>query len=204
VTYDVFQGTAPGAENFASPLATTAGLSSFLAPLDPGGTNATTYYFVVRASDACGNSESNNTELSIQPLLNPNGDQDGDGMPNGFEQAYGFDPFNAADANTDADGDGMSNTNEFLAGTDPTNDVSVFRITSVGVTGIDVVVTWSMGQGKTNALQSTAGDLNSSYNTNGFADIFTVTNAVTSTTNCFDIGAATNFPARYYRARVLP
>jgi hypothetical protein len=37
-----------------------------------------------------------------------------------------------------------------------------------------------------------------------FADIFTVTNTVGTTTNYLDIGAATNIPARYYRVRLVP
>ena len=111
-------------------------------------------------------------------------------------------PQAAGDA--DADGDGMSNTNEFLVGTDPTNAASAFRITSIVSSGMDVVVTWSMGPGKTNALQETAGAGGGNYQTNGFTDIFTVTNTVGTTTNYDDAGAATNFPARYYRVRLVP
>lgn len=135
-------------------------------------------------------------------LLDPNLDADGDGIPNGWEQAHGFDPLNAADANVDSDGDGMSNLQEFLAATDPTNSASAFRITSVVSTGDDILVNWMTGIGRTNALQSAAGD--GGYYTNGFADIFTVTNAVGTTTNYLDIGAATNVPSRYYRIRLVP
>ena len=39
---------------------------------------------------------------------------------------------------------------------------------------------------------------------NNFTDIFTVTNTVSTVTNYLDVGAATNFPARYYRVRLLP
>jgi hypothetical protein len=108
-----------------------------------------------------------------------------------------------AAAVVDFDGDGMSNTNEFLAGTDPTNSASAFRITGIAGTGNDVLVTWTMGSGKTNALQATAGDADSSF-TNTFADLFTVTNTVGTTTNYLDAGAATNFPSRYYRIRLVP
>jgi hypothetical protein len=54
-------------------------------------------------------------------------------------------------------------------------------------------------RGKTNALERTTGDGSGNLTTNSFADIFVVTNAVGTTTNCLDIKAATNFPARYYR-----
>lgn len=45
-------------------------------------------------------------------------DDDGDGMPNGWERTYGLDP-NLNDANLDADGDDLSNLREFLNGTEP-------------------------------------------------------------------------------------
>src|SRR5262249_7080263 len=48
-------------------------------------------------------------------------DSDKDGMPDAWEDAHGFNKFNAADATQDADGDGLTNREEFLAGTDPHN-----------------------------------------------------------------------------------
>jgi len=58
-------------------------------------------------------------------------DQDGDGMPNGYEQTHGFDPFNAADALLDADGDGVNNLHEYIAGTLPRAAGSYPKIESV-------------------------------------------------------------------------
>jgi hypothetical protein len=110
----------------------------------------------------------------------------------------------AAAASADPDGDGQNNMAEFLVGTDPTNSASAFRITSVVRTNNDVVVTWTYGPGKTNALQETAGAGDGSYQTNGFTDIFTVTNTVGTITNYLDAGGATNSPARYYRVRLVP
>ena len=109
-----------------------------------------------------------------------------------------------AAATADPDGDGLGNMQEFLASTDPTNSASSFRIISVLPSGIDLLVTWITGIGRTNGLQATAGDVSGGYNTNNFADIFTVTNAVGATTNYLDAGAATNFPTRYYRVRLVP
>ncbi len=60
------------------------------------------------------------------------------------------------------------------------------------------------GIGRTNALQSTAGSSNGSYDTNTFVDVFVVTNTLDTTTNYLDAGAATNSPIRYYRVRLVP
>ena len=81
-------------------------------------------------------------------------------------------------------------------------DPNTFRVISVTRQGNDMLITWMMGPGATNTLQATT----SGYSTNGFADIFIVTNntAVGTVTNYLDIGAATNAPARYYRARLVP
>ena len=138
-------------------------------------------------------------------VLDPNLDADGDGIANGYEQSHGLDPLNPADANADNDGDGFSNLQEFLAGTDP-NDVgsTPLRITVIARESNNIRVTWNTFPGTTNALQATAGGAGGSYSTNNFATIFTVTNTGGSTTNYLDIGGATNFPARYYRVRLVP
>ena len=136
-------------------------------------------------------------------VLDPNRDDDGDGIPNGWEQAHGLDPLNAADANVDSDGDGLTNLQEYMAGTDPNDSGSALRITSITQVDSNVLVSWMMGSGKTNALQCTGGILGS-YATNNFADIFIVTNTVGSMTNYLDVGGATNTPACYYRVRLVP
>ncbi|HTS18397.1 MAG TPA: hypothetical protein VMP11_12550 [Verrucomicrobiae bacterium] len=83
-------------------------------------------------------------------------------------------------------------------------DPNLFRITSVVRQTDDLVVTWMMGPGATNALQATTGDANGNYITNGFTDIFIVTNNPTpgTVTNYVDRGAATNGLSRYYRTRL--
>ncbi len=55
-------------------------------------------------------------------------DSDGDGIPDDWETAFGFNPASNADRNTDSDGDGMSNWAEYIAGTDPTNKLSNLRV----------------------------------------------------------------------------
>ncbi|SDZ99919.1 hypothetical protein SAMN05216562_1613, partial [Microbulbifer marinus] len=52
---------------------------------------------------------------------NADPDDDNDEMPDTWEQQYGLDPLNAADAQGDLDGDELTNHEEFIRGTDPTN-----------------------------------------------------------------------------------
>jgi len=84
-------------------------------------------------------------------------------------------------------------------------DPNAFAITSVAREGNNLRVTWLMAPGQTNALQVSSGGPHGGY-TNNFTDIFLVTNNTTAgtLTNYLDIGAATNKPSRYYRARFSP
>src|SRR5262249_40049058 len=135
-------------------------------------------------------------------IVSANLDADGDGIPNAWELAYGFDRLNPADANQDSDGDGFTNLQEYQAGTDPSNSASFLGITSITPVSSDILITWKTGIGKTNALERGSG-ASGSYS-NNFTTIFTVTNAVGTTTNYLDLGAATNSPALYYRVRLVP
>jgi hypothetical protein len=134
-------------------------------------------------------------------------DSDGDGITDWWTQLYFGHPTGLESdhsrAADDPDGDGMSNLQEYLTATDPTNGASALRITAIALEADDVRVTWTMGDGKTNALQATAGDSGGGF-TNDFADLFTVTNTVGPATNYLDIGGATNFPSRFYRIRLVP
>jgi YD repeat-containing protein len=46
-------------------------------------------------------------------------DEDGDGMPDAWENQYGFNPLDPSDAAQDANGNGISNLQEYLNGTNP-------------------------------------------------------------------------------------
>jgi hypothetical protein len=55
-------------------------------------------------------------------------DTDGDGLPDTWENLYGFDPYNPADAALDSDGDGLTNLQEYQLGTDPRDPASGLRL----------------------------------------------------------------------------
>jgi hypothetical protein len=76
-------------------------------------------------------------------VIDPNLSALGDGIPNGWKQRYGFDPFDPNVAGADPDHDGMSNLQEFLAGTDPTNSASNFRIVDFAVFGTNARISWT-------------------------------------------------------------
>jgi hypothetical protein len=75
------------------------------------------------------------------------------------------------------------------------------QITSIArVNANDLLITWNTS-GTNNIVQVSAGTgASGSFSTTGFTDL---TNLVvtTATTNFWDVGAATNSPARYYRIR---
>ena len=80
-------------------------------------------------------------------------DNDGDGMPNAYEDANGLNKF-VNDANGDLDGDGQSNLAEYLAGTNPQNAADRFLITSVvKAGGPGFVITFPAKAGKTYTIQ---------------------------------------------------
>ena len=76
------------------------------------------------------------------------------------------------------------------------------RVTAVTKEGNDIRVRWITGGiCKTNVLQRATGAADGSY-TNNYTDIFTAAGTTGTVTNFLDVGAATNFPARYYRVRM--
>ena len=200
ITYNVFQATASGAENFAAPLLSTSSLFTSV-PLYPGSNSPIAYYFVVRAQSGCNISESNTVEQSIRPLLDPTGNQNGDGISNGWKQQYGLDPFNPTVAGADPDGDGMSNLKEYLTGTDPTNSASYLHILSIVPQGNDTLITWMTAGGLTNAVES-APDPGGSYSK--ISGNVIITGSGLTTTNYLDSGTVTNAPVQFYRIRLIP
>ena len=66
--------------------------------------------------------------INLQEFLNETDpdlvDTDGDGLGDGFEFIYNFDPLDPSEAGDDADNDGVSNLREYLDGTNPLDDSS--------------------------------------------------------------------------------
>jgi hypothetical protein len=59
-------------------------------------------------------------------------DWDGDGMPNNWEDGFGFlDPLDDSDGDLDEDEDGVSNTDEYTSNTGPGDDTDFLSITSL-------------------------------------------------------------------------
>ncbi len=83
-------------------------------------------------------------------------DTDGDGMPDSWETANGFDRFNPADAALDHDGDGLTNIQESQMGTDPRDAQSGVRITSIAmaVDGANIVLTFTAFANQSYTLES--------------------------------------------------
>jgi hypothetical protein len=79
-------------------------------------------------------------------------------------------------------------------------------ITAITRESDDLRITWTTIAGRTNFVQSTAGDTGGSFS-NNFTDIsspIVVPGSGQVGTNYLDSGGATNFPSRYYRVRLVP
>ncbi len=86
------------------------------------------------------------------------------------------------DPNGDDDADGITNAAEDYAGTNPFDPNSIFRITSVTHAGTNAIsVTWNSVPGKTYQIE-TAGAPNGSYVTTGMPAAITATTASTTQT----------------------
>ena len=80
------------------------------------------YEFEITAKDTLGNEKTTiKTDFWITANLE---DTDGDGMPDKWEDRYGFDPYDPTDADEDADGDGYTNLEEYENNTDPSDPSS--------------------------------------------------------------------------------
>jgi len=114
----VFDVRYPGETNwtpFASHSSTNSSIKSFDSSFIPPGMDVE---FRVRSYDSAGNVQTSDVLVVRKDI---SGDSDGDGIPDWWENEYGLNPLDPADAEEDWDDDGLSNLAEYLAGTDPLN-----------------------------------------------------------------------------------
>jgi hypothetical protein len=92
-------------------------------------TNHTANYTVILSNVV------SSTILSKVARLTVLADTDGDGTPDVWESANGFNPMNSADAGLDADSDGVRNVDEYLGGTDPNDPGDYFEVDTISRAG---------------------------------------------------------------------
>jgi len=123
-------------------------------------------------------------------------DSDGDGIPDEWEQQFGFDEFDPADSFLDPDLDGHTNLGEYVAGTNPTNAQSALAFTLVHADQLGGIrVEWSSASNRVYTLQRSA-DLYS-----GFVDIRTDL-ASTAPVNTYRDHTADDSGPYYFRLRI--
>jgi len=209
--YDVWRGT-----NSGGPYTMIAtGLVS-ISYTDTSVVDGTTYYYVVTAFNAYGQSPYS-AEVNATPL-------------SAYQQwqIQYFDSISnsAAADNVDADGTGMSNLQKYQAGFNPTNPAAYLHLISIATSGANVVVAYLGASGdtnympgaqsRTNVLDFTTGDASGNYTNGDWQDTFQTNilgvgltddgsggTALGTVTNMTDFGGATSGPSRYYRVRVL-
>ncbi len=180
-SYNVKRATVSGgpytviASNLTGLVFTNTGLS-----------NGTTYYYVVSAGNANGESV-NSAEASATPLT---------AFQQWQIQYFGSTGNPAAAPDADPDGDGQNNQSEFAAGTIPTNPTSVFKATILPL-GDDFTITWPSVPGIPYIVEWTP------VLTNGWQPLSTVTGAASpAVTTSFTDTSATGATQRFYRVHI--
>jgi hypothetical protein len=143
--------------------------------------------------------------VTVRLAFPPNFDNDGDGLLDNWELAYGLDaenPDGDDGADGDPDNDGHTNSQEQIADTDPLDRNSVLRLSLAPVDSGFYRVSWQAVPGKSYQLEYAETDINN------FAE-FTGTawpRMALSSTETYEDDVSTNAPSllRAYRVRVVP
>jgi hypothetical protein len=80
------------------------------------------YVYSITVEDNKGNKKT--TDDKTFWIANDLDDTDNDGMPDTWEERYGFNPYDPSDASLDADQDGVTNLEEYQQGTNPLTKLS--------------------------------------------------------------------------------
>ncbi|MCX5771118.1 MAG: immunoglobulin domain-containing protein [Candidatus Hydrogenedentes bacterium] len=97
------------------------------------------------SADVDGDGLTDSDEVNVYGTEPTNPDSDADGMDDGWEVAYGFDPNSAEDAGEDADNDGLTNFEEYRLRSDPLDSASPTRVYYVSPQGDDMYGDGSAG-----------------------------------------------------------
>ena len=85
------------------------------------------YVFYIATEDMLGNGMDTKDEKVEFWITTNIEDTDSDGMPDWWEEKYGFNPYDPADAAEDEDDDGYTNVEEYEEGTDPLKPLSLLQ-----------------------------------------------------------------------------
>lgn len=141
-------------------------------------------------------------------VVNPYDDADGDGLPNWWEQLYGFDVLDPTTPVEDSDGDGLDNYVEYWLGSNPLDRSDPLHITGITLETNNVRVTWNYVPAPGSLFQHCTLEASSSlpgpWAPVGGTIALPSGTFILAQTNVLDPGALTNYPTRFYRVHWSP